>query len=215
MQFGDDFQVAGQHPQLGGGAQFQFAALVDIERLVGTVGLHPHPRTVGSAFEQGKAVAHLGSGGRRQQAFAKQPDLLGNGRIGEVLEVLADLSLQVGLQGAGGRQIKTVQVIQRPRQGQRQPAAGDADAFVGNDRLDGRLCYPVAVDRLAGQCGVGQGAVDDIAGGQHSNVAVGQLGQFVAALGQEVRRTALGNHQRQHLAQGQAACGHAFWISLG
>ncbi|MCY1435444.1 hypothetical protein D9M71_515410 [compost metagenome] len=186
MQFGDDFQVTGQHPQLGSGTQLQLAALVDVERLVGTVRLHPHARTVGGAFKQGKAVAHLGGAGRGQQAFAKQAELLGDGRIGKVLEVLADLALQVGLQGAGGRQVEAVQVVQRPGQGQGQAAAGHADALVGDDRLDGRLCYPVAVGRLAGQRSVGQRPVDNIGGGQNPDVTVGQLGQFVAALGQKV-----------------------------
>ncbi|MNJ60413.1 hypothetical protein D3C77_561420 [compost metagenome] len=102
MQLGDDFQVAGQHPQLGGGTQLQLAAFIDVEGLVGAVGLHSHPRAIGGAFEQGEAVADLGGAGGGQQALAKQPDFLRKGRVGEVLEVLADLPLQVRLQGAGG-----------------------------------------------------------------------------------------------------------------
>ncbi|MCY1178670.1 hypothetical protein D9M73_190350 [compost metagenome] len=59
MQRGDGLQVAGQHPQLGGGAQFQLAAFVDVERLVGVVGLHPHAVARWRALEEGEAVAHL------------------------------------------------------------------------------------------------------------------------------------------------------------
>ncbi|MNO86942.1 hypothetical protein D3C76_783570 [compost metagenome] len=102
MQFGDDLQVRGEHPQLGGRAQFQLAAFVDVERLVGAVGLHPHPRAIGGALEQGEAVAHLVGGLGGQQALADQADLGGELGVGEVFQVLADLHLQVGLQCAGG-----------------------------------------------------------------------------------------------------------------
>ena len=40
-------------------------------------------------------------------------------------------------------------------------------------------------------------------------MAVGQAGQVVATLSQVVGRAALGNHQGQYLAQGQAALGQA------
>ncbi|MNZ81460.1 hypothetical protein D3C78_1001270 [compost metagenome] len=157
--------------------------------------MHPYPRAVGSALEQGEAVAHLGSAGRGQQALAKQTELLGDGRIGEVFEVLADLALQVRLQGAGGRQVEAVKVVERPGQGQRQTAAGDTDALVGDNWLNGGLCYPVAVDRFAGQCCFGKWPVNDIAGSQNTDMAVGEFSQFVAPFGQKVRRAALGNHQ--------------------
>ncbi|MCY1551981.1 hypothetical protein D9M68_883490 [compost metagenome] len=59
VQLGDHLQVGGQHPQFGGGAELQFAAFVDVEGLVGVVGLHPHPAAIGRTLEQGEAVAHL------------------------------------------------------------------------------------------------------------------------------------------------------------
>ena len=105
MQFGDDLQVGGQHAQLGGRAQFELAALVDIERLVGTVGLYPHPTAGRGALEQGEAVAHLRSLLRGQQALAEQADLPGELRFGQLLQVVADLLLQVVLQGAAGGEV--------------------------------------------------------------------------------------------------------------
>ncbi|MNC33453.1 hypothetical protein D3C75_818450 [compost metagenome] len=44
---------------------------------------------------------------------------------------------------------------------------------------------------------------------------IGELGQLDPALGQVMRGAALGNHQRQHLAQGQATCGHALGVGGG
>ncbi|MNP56060.1 hypothetical protein D3C76_1507540 [compost metagenome] len=95
MQFCNDLQVAGQHPQFCGGAQLQLAAFIDVKWLVGAVGLHPYPRAIGGALEQGEAVADLGGAGGGQQAFAEQPDFLGDGRVGEFAQVLAGLALQV------------------------------------------------------------------------------------------------------------------------
>ena len=60
IQLGDDFQIGSQHTQLGGGAQFQLAAFVDVEGLVGAVGLHANPAAAAGALEEGEAVAHLG-----------------------------------------------------------------------------------------------------------------------------------------------------------
>ncbi|MNE03067.1 hypothetical protein D3C80_955560 [compost metagenome] len=128
---------------------------------------------------------------------------------------MADLALQIRLQGAGGRQVETVEVIQRPAQRRRQAAAGDADAFVGNDRLNGRLGHPVAVDGRAGEGRIGQRLVDDVAGREDADVAVGQQRQFRTPLGQKVRGAALGDHQRQHLAQGQATGGEARGVVVG
>ncbi|MND95362.1 hypothetical protein D3C80_876160 [compost metagenome] len=183
VQFGNDLQVAGQHAQFGGGAELQLAAFVDVERLVGTVGLHPYPRAIGGTLEQREAVADLGGAGGRQQALAVQPDLLGEGRVGKLAQVLADLALQVRLQGRGGRQVEAVQVIQWPVEHGRKPGTGDADALVGDNRHNGRLQDPVTVGHLAGQGRIGQGLVDDIVRRQHANMAVGQQRQFVAALG--------------------------------
>ncbi|MNV85179.1 hypothetical protein D3C71_1791140 [compost metagenome] len=74
---------------------------------------------------------------------------------------------------------------------------------------------PVAVHRLAGKGGIGQGLLDDVVGGEHADVRVGELGQFYPALGQVMRRAPLGDHQRQYLAQGQAPCGEAFGVTGG
>ncbi|MNZ62922.1 hypothetical protein D3C78_810570 [compost metagenome] len=44
---------------------------------------------------------------------------------------------------------------------------------------------------------------------------ISEFGQFDAALGQVMRGAALGDHQRQHLTQCQATCGHAFGVCRG
>ncbi|MNO78379.1 hypothetical protein D3C76_695150 [compost metagenome] len=215
VQLRNDLKVGGEHPQLGGRTQLQLAAFVDVEGLVGAVRLHPHPRAVFGALEQREAVAHLVGGLGGQQALADQPDLCRKLGVGEVFQVLAYLHLQVGLQGAGGRQVEAVEVVQRAVEHGRQAITGQADAFVGDDRNDGRLRHPVAIHRLAGQRRVGQRLVDDLVGGEYANMRVGEFGQFDPAFGQVMRGAALGDHQRQHLAQGQATRGQAFRVLGG
>ncbi|MOA51070.1 hypothetical protein D3C78_1741690 [compost metagenome] len=63
--------------------------------------------------------------------------------------------MQFALQGAGGRQVEAVEVVQRPVEHARQTTAGNADALVGFDRLNGRLGLPVAVSDFAGKGGIG------------------------------------------------------------
>ncbi|MNZ69797.1 hypothetical protein D3C78_881110 [compost metagenome] len=215
VQLGDDLQVGGQHTHFRGGTQFQFAAFIDVEGLVGAVGLDPNPRAVRCQFEQGEAVAHLGGAGGGQQAFADQADLRGKLRVGELFQVLGGLGLQLALQGAGGGEVKAVEVIQRTIEHAGQAAARHADALVGFDRLQGRLGGPVAVGHFAGQGGGGELGVDHMVLRQQANMAVGEVGQFIMALGQVMRRAALRNHQRQHFTQGQAFFRHGLWIRRG
>ncbi|MNQ69031.1 hypothetical protein D3C85_836080 [compost metagenome] len=212
VQLGDDLQVSGHYPHFCGGAQFQFAAFVDVERLVGAVGLYPHPRTVRGQLEQGEAVTHLGGAGGGQQAFAHQSDFGGIDRVGEFFQVGGGLTLQFTLQGAGGREVEAVEVVQRTVEQACQSTARNADAFVGFDRLHGRLGCPVAVGDFAGQCRSGERRIDHVVLGQQADVAVGEFGQFIAALGQVMGRAALGDHQREHFAQGQTFICQAFWI---
>ena len=113
VQLGNDFQVGGQHPEFGGGAQLQLAAFIDVERLVCAVGLHPYHAAVTGALEQGEAVAHIGSLFRGQQTLAKQADLPGKLRVGQLLQVVAGGLLQLVVQRAGGAQVEAIQVIQR------------------------------------------------------------------------------------------------------
>ncbi len=195
MQLGDDLQIRRQHAHLRRRAQLQLAAFVDIERLIGAVGLDPDPRAIHAAFKQREAVAHLRCAGRGQQALAHQTGLCRKLRVGQVTQVLADAALQFAMQGAGGGQVKTVQVVKRAIEQIRQASARDTDALIGFDGLQGRLLRPVAVGDLGCQRGLGQRSVDDVGLGQQADVAVGQLCQFLASLGQIVRRATLGDYQ--------------------
>ncbi len=72
VQVGDDLQVGQQRAQLGGGAQLQLAAFVDVQRLLGGVGLHPDHVALVGAFQQREAVAHRAERGGLQQALADE-----------------------------------------------------------------------------------------------------------------------------------------------
>ncbi|MNM81345.1 hypothetical protein D3C81_933450 [compost metagenome] len=201
MQRGNHFEITGQHAQLGGGAELQLAAFVDVERLVGVVGLHPHAVAAGGAFEQGEAVAHVLGLVLGQQALAEQADFRGEGGVGEFLQVDADLFLQFVLQGGGERHVETVEVIQRHVEHAGQAGARQAHALVGFQRLHGRLAQRVAEAQLGLERCVAQRSADDVGLGQQAQVAVGQLGEGFASACQVIGRTAVGDHQRNHLAQ--------------
>ncbi len=149
-----------------------------------------------------------------EEAFAHQADLRREFRVREVLEVLGGLRLQVALQGTGGREVETIEVVQRAIEEPAQAAARDADAFVGFDGLNGRLGLPIAVSHLAGQCGRCELRIDHVVLRQQANMAVGQAGQFIPAFGQVMGRATLGDHQGQHFAQGQAFLRHGLRIRV-
>ncbi|MNO97467.1 hypothetical protein D3C76_891760 [compost metagenome] len=201
MQRGDHFQVAGEHAQLGGGAELQLAAFVDVERLVGVVGLHAYAVAAGGAFEQGEAVAHVLGLVLGQQALAEQADFRGEGGVGEFLQVDADLFLQFVLQGGGERHVEAVEIIQRHVEHAGQAGARQAHALVGFQRLDGRLAQRVAEAQLGLERGVAQRDADEVGLGQQAQVAVGQFGERLPSARQVIGRAAVGDHQRNHLAQ--------------
>ena len=65
----------------------------------------------------------------------------------------------------------------------------------------------VAKSQALGQGGVTQCSVEHTAVGEHADMAVGQGFQLLAAVCQVIRGAPLGDHQRQHLAQGEASFG--------
>ncbi len=209
MQLGDHFKIGGEHPQLGGGAQLQLAALVDVERLVGAVSLHPYLEALLVALEQGEAVAHLGGLFRRQHTVAEQPHLLGESRIGQAPQVFADLPLQGAVQWRDGGQVEAVEVVQRQPQQAGQTRTGDADALGDLDRLRGRLAAEIAQFGAPGKGSIAQRQRDQAVAGEQAQVTVGERRQLVAPGTEIVGRTALGDQQRQHLAQRQALGGQA------
>ena len=100
--------VGSQHPQLARRAQFQLAAFVDVERLVGVVGLHPHTEAFFAALEQREAVAYVAGlparacGRRTDRPTRRRPDRPAH-------QIFADLALQITLQRRTGGEVQPVQ----------------------------------------------------------------------------------------------------------
>ena len=93
VQFGDDFKIGRQHAQLGGRAEFELASFVDVERLVGGVGLHADAVAVRRAFDQIEAVAYGAQAVGGQHALAEQAVTPGNFRVRETFEIVGDAAL--------------------------------------------------------------------------------------------------------------------------
>ena len=201
VQLGNDLQIAGQHPQLGSRAQLQLAAGVQVERQTVGISLHPYLVAVRRALHQGKAVAHLGRLLRGQQTFAEQPGLGRCRIIGQRFKKIPHLALQPGIQGALHLQVQSIQRIGRLPEQAHQLVAGNPDALVGGGRLQQRLLLPVAKLHSSRQCGPGQLGIDPLMGGQQPHVTVHQPLQLPSPVKQIPARAALGDHQRQCLAQ--------------
>ncbi|MNQ89402.1 hypothetical protein D3C85_1047100 [compost metagenome] len=138
MQLGDDLQIGGQHPQLGGGAQLQLAAFVDVERLIRVVGLHPHLHPFRGFLKQGEAVFHVSRLLRREQALTKQADLSGNGWVSQLLQVTRNVILQRHVERGVRRQIHTIQIIQLDPELAAEASTRHLQAFVVIDPGDRR-----------------------------------------------------------------------------
>ena len=133
IELTDDLQIGGQYPQLGGGAQLQFAAFVDIEGLIRIVGLHPDLETFIGFFKQGEAVTHIGRFLGGEQPFTKQSHLAGKLRIGKLFQIAGHLLLQRVIKGATGGQIQSVQIIKRDVEQLSQPSSGHITGLVAID----------------------------------------------------------------------------------
>ncbi|MNP39964.1 hypothetical protein D3C76_1335610 [compost metagenome] len=99
------------------------------------------------------------------------------------------------MQGAGGGEVEAIEVVQRTIEQGGEATAGGADAFVGFVGLDGGILDPVTITDFARQGRRGQRRVDHAVLRQQPDVAVGQACQFIVALGEEMGRPALGDHQ--------------------
>ena len=206
MQLGDDFQITGQHPQLGGGAQLQFAAGVEIKGEPGGVGLHPHLVPRRGALHQGETVADLGGLLRRQQALAQQPCLRGGQFIRQRFEKTPYRALQLHIQRALDLEIQPVQIVGRLAEQRHQLIAGDPGGLVHRGRLQQRVLLPVPVAHVGGQCHPRQLAVDPLVVVQQSQMAVDQFAQLVPPAQQIPARPPLGDDQRQRLTQRHRLC---------
>ena len=99
VQLGDDLEIGDQGAQLGGRAEVQLRALVDVERLIQIVGLHAQIVDAVAPFVQRQAVDQRIAGGAGvEQAVAVQAHLAGGLRIAQPAQHLSDAPL--------GRQIE-------------------------------------------------------------------------------------------------------------
>jgi hypothetical protein len=216
VQLGDDLEVGGEHPQLGGGAELELAAFVDVEGLVAGVGLHPHAVAAGGALDQVEAVAHRLQAGRAEHALAGEALLAGELGLGEALEKLADLFLQGAVEGGGHVGVEAVELVERGVEHARQAVAEGDRALAQVGGQEGRVGLHVAKLEGFGEGRVAQGGADHAVFGKQAQIARRQLPQPLApATGKVKRRPAVGDHQRHHLVQRAALGGQVRAAGFG
>ena len=204
VELGDQLEVGGQHAQLGGGAELELAALVDVERLVGGVGLHPHAVAAHGALHQGEAVAHRAKRRRIEHALADQPLAAREGRVGEAPEVVAHRLLQAAVQRGAELGVEAVEAVQRGVEQAGEPGAHRGRALAGRRRNPGRIGDEVAEGERAGERSVAQPGADQAGLGEQAQVGVGGARELLAPAGEIPRGAAVRDHQRHHLTQGPA-----------
>ncbi len=195
VQLGDDLQIGGQHPQLGGRAQLQLAALVDVKRLIRVVGLHPHLEALRRFLEQGEAVLHIPRLLRREQALTKQADLSGKRRISQLLQVMGNLVLQRHVEAGVGRQIEPVQIVELHPELTAETGTGNLQPLVVVDLGHRRGLQEVTEGDLGLQRSLHQRGRNHPFLHEQTQIAVGQCGQCLTSLSQVIGGTAMGNHQ--------------------
>jgi hypothetical protein len=201
VQLGHQLEIGGEHAQLGGGAELELAALVDVERLVCGVGLHPHAVAACAALDQRETVAHRAERGRLQHALADQALAARKRGVGQARQMVAHGLLQAPMQRGDEFGVEAVEAVQRGIE-----QAGEAGAYRGRALARGgrqprRIGDEVTVGERLGERGVTQPGVDQPGLGEQAQVGVGATGELVAAAGQIPRGPAVGDHQRHHLAQ--------------
>ena len=201
VEFGDQLEIGRQHAQLGGGAELELAALVDVERLVGGVGLHAHAVAARGALDQREAVAYRAEGGRLQHALADQALATRESRVGELPEVVAHRLLQAAVQGGAELGVEAVEAVQRGVEQAGEPGAHRGRALSGRGGNPGRIGDEVAEGERPGERGVAQHGADQPGLGEQAQVGVGGARQLLAPAGEIPRGPTVRDHQRDHLAQ--------------
>ena len=210
MQPGHDVEVGHQRAQLGGGAEIELGALVDIERLVEIVGLHPQHVGVGPTLHQREAVHHFGRIAFFQQLPGRQACRPGAGRVAQFAQQAGDVALHRRIERAGHRQVQSIEVVEveiaaaAPRRSAaaHQPRQIGAHRIGGllADKRDGRSRHagsaPVQPD-LQGR--VPQRGRNHAGAAEQAQMAVGQLLQLGLIDIKVVGRAALRNQQAEGL----------------
>ena len=204
MQLGDDIQVRDQSAQLGGGAQVELGAFVDVERLVVVVGLHPKVVAVKAALVQGEAVHHTGRVTPRQQLLVVEAQRLRLRRVAQALQQRGHRGLHRCIEGAGDIEVQAVKVVKIAAHQPGEVGTHRGGRFLGDERHIRLRHATGATLQLSRQGRVAQGGRDDLRRGQQTQVAVCQSFQLGFWCLKVIRRSALGDQQTQRLLVKQA-----------
>ena len=199
VDFGNELQPAHQGTQLGGGAEVELGAGIDVERLVEVVGIDAQVVHALPALVERQAVDHLGRVAGAQQPRAGEPQFPDARRIGQPAQEGGDLLLHGGVERGARREIEAVQLIEAAHAEQReQLRAREVHTLLARE-VDHRRGAGARAQhqrrRLRRRCQVAR----DHAIARHApQVAVGERRQR-RGVAQVVGRAAHRENQREHL----------------
>ncbi len=196
----DEREVGRQRAQLGCRSQLELGAFVDVERLIGVVGLRAHEIPARSALVEDEAVGHGGRiAGREQPRLAQMRALRGR-RVAKALQQPAHRARHLRVERARDREVEPVDVVEARRLEQRHEARPHGVRSLPRSHEDAdRRAGLVAEGRAGAQRRVAQRRRGDTGVRQHAQMAVGQVGELVAPGHEEIGRPALRDQQAQHL----------------
>ena len=196
-------QIMRYRAQLGGAAQLQLNAFIEIEGRRKVIGLNPDEITGRGRFNQQQRVNHLGGVGIFQKPLTFEPVSADEIRVGEPAEKLGHFLLQRDVESAVDLQVKPVEIVEiRDAERLHHAVANCVGSLVLTRRgLWRQWCGRKKADRSVLEFGC-ELSVDD-AGARHQ---ARELADFFfqrrSFLDQKHRRRAHRNEQRQNMLEG-------------
>ncbi|MDR8896663.1 hypothetical protein FEP69_06056 [Burkholderia multivorans] len=203
MQVGHDLQIGDQRAQFRGRAEVDAAAAIHVERLVDAVGLHAQQVGAVAMFVQREAVRQV----RRVVLRREHLEAVQAGRLcavarGRLREPFGDRALHAVVERARRFEVELVELIEIADPERReQRCARRRDRLARHEGLHARGSRRRTELDVRGERRIAQRRRDHAAVREQPQVTVGQpLQRRIAAI-QEIRRRALRDDQRQHLAE--------------
>ncbi len=207
VEIGHDLQIGDQGAQLGGRAEIELGALVDVEGAVEVVGLEAQVVAVAAAFVEHQAVDHLLRRAAVEQPRRREAPGPQCVRIRQAPQDFGHALLDLLVQGGLDRQVQAVEIVRGLQPQLPEQAGAQGGRRLPRQRRGRRRRGRGAVGetRRLRQGRVAQRRVDDAGLGQQAQVAVDQPVQRRAVRKQEVGRPPLGDQEAEQLAIGQGA----------
>src|SRR5690349_10743606 len=106
-----DLKIVDERAQLGGRAQLQFSAGIQIERFVEAVGMNADQISSFAALVQHHAIGHFCGVAAAQQVLSDKAKLFDPVRVAQLRQKIGDPMLRGEVESGGSRKIEMIEVV--------------------------------------------------------------------------------------------------------